>query len=285
MRYSATDSEDLAVVEAVGAFDPYLYGCHFTVFTNHHPLLTIKSQTCSHGLQPLRWAEQNKDLLIKESITYLEGGQLPKSKLPTSICEFEISHGVLYHLREQSDRLLRCVVVLVQLQQFALRLAHCAPLAAHPDVIRTYTKEKQLFYFPNMFSRTKQFVTKYQECQICEGCASKNVPLASAPEVSHPLEPVSVDLIQLPRSSHGNLYMLVIVDHISHFVELIPLPDKKDRTNAEAFIDAYFTIYGIPLELQTDGGGEFNNKLMSLVCEVLLIHFKVTVPYHPQANG
>lgn len=36
-RYSATDSEALAVVEAVRAFDPYIYGRRFTVFTDHHP--------------------------------------------------------------------------------------------------------------------------------------------------------------------------------------------------------------------------------------------------------
>ncbi|XP_037780137.1 uncharacterized protein LOC119576524 [Penaeus monodon] len=193
-------------------------------------------------------AEQNKDSLIQEIITYLEGGQLPKSKLPTSLCEFEISLGVLYHLREQSDRLLRRVVVTVQLQL------------------------------------TKHFVTECQESQIRKGCASKNAPLASAPEVSHPLERVSADLMQLPRSSRGNLYVLVIVDHLSRFVELIPLPNKKAHTIAEAFIDGYFTICGIPLELQTDEAGEFDNKLMALVCE-LLIQFRVTVPYHPQTNG
>ncbi|XP_042858673.1 uncharacterized protein LOC122244760 [Penaeus japonicus] len=170
-------------------------------------------------------------------------------------------------------------------QRFALRLAHCSPLAAHPGVFRTYTKAKQLFSFPNMLSRTKQFVQEYQECQIRKGCTTKNEPLASAPEVSHPLERVSADLIQLPRSTRRNLYVLVIVDHLSRFVELISLPDKKAHTIAEAFIDSYFTIYGILLELQTDGGGEFNNKLMSAVFKELLIQFRITVPYNPQANG
>lgn len=37
--YSATDSEALAVTEAVRAFDPYMYSRHFTVFTDHHPAL------------------------------------------------------------------------------------------------------------------------------------------------------------------------------------------------------------------------------------------------------
>lgn len=36
-RYSATDSEALAVVEGVRAFDPYIYGRQFTVYTDHRP--------------------------------------------------------------------------------------------------------------------------------------------------------------------------------------------------------------------------------------------------------
>lgn len=40
-RYSATDSEALAVVEAVRAFDPYVYGRKFTVYTDHRPLVYV----------------------------------------------------------------------------------------------------------------------------------------------------------------------------------------------------------------------------------------------------
>ena len=37
VRYSATDSEALAAVEAVRAFDPYIYGRKFTIMTDHRP--------------------------------------------------------------------------------------------------------------------------------------------------------------------------------------------------------------------------------------------------------
>lgn len=35
IRYSATDGEALAVIEAIRHFNPYVYGGDFTVFTDH----------------------------------------------------------------------------------------------------------------------------------------------------------------------------------------------------------------------------------------------------------
>lgn len=74
------------------------------------------------------------------------------------------------------------------------------------------------------------------------------------------------------QSSHGYLYVLVIVDHLSRFVELILLPDKRARTFAEAFIDGYFIIYRIPLEVQTDGVGEFlTGMVITMLNNIMVI--------------
>lgn len=40
-RHSATDSEAVAVVEGIGAFDPCIYGNPFTAFADLHPLCYI----------------------------------------------------------------------------------------------------------------------------------------------------------------------------------------------------------------------------------------------------
>lgn len=226
-----------------------------------------------------------KDLTWAQTIEYLEGGTLPVTKLPTSVAEFEVANGVLYHLQNNNDRILRQVVVPRQLRDSALRLAHASPLAAHPGIFRTFNKAKSMFFFPNMLSYTKQFVKSCPDCQRKKGHSTKNAPLASAPEVSRPLERVSADLIKLPQTERGSLYALVLVDHLSRYVELIPLPDKRAETIAVAIIDNFITVYGPPMELQTDGGAEFNNNLLAAVYTELQVKFKLTLPYHPQANG
>jgi len=226
-----------------------------------------------------------KDPTWAQTIEYLEGVTLPVAKLPTSVAEFEVANGVLYHLQNTNDRILRQVVVPRQLRDSALRLSHASPLSAHPGIFRTYNKAKSMFFFPNMLSYTKRFVKTCPDCQRKKGHSTKNAPLASAPEVSRPLERVSADLIKLPQTEKGNLYALVLVDHLSRYVELVPLPDKRAETIATAIIDNFITVYGPPMELQTDGGAEFNNNLLAAVCTELQMKFKLTLPYHPQANG
>lgn len=56
-RYSTIDAEALAVVEAVRNFDPYLYAKHFTIYTDHQPLVyTFSRRTKSTRMS--RWAHE-----------------------------------------------------------------------------------------------------------------------------------------------------------------------------------------------------------------------------------
>ena len=53
--FSATEREALAVIEGIKKFQPYLFGHHFTVHTDHHALkwlMNIKDLTGRLG----RWA-------------------------------------------------------------------------------------------------------------------------------------------------------------------------------------------------------------------------------------
>ena len=330
VRYSATDSEALAVVEAVRAFDPYVYGRNFTIFTDHRPLVYIfKRRTKSPRMS--RWGlelqtydytiqyrqgstnkvpdmvsrassavgaislekidpsvlrqEQLKDAVWAEVIGYLEGGKLPKSRTSSPLDEFEVSEGILYHVKPLPDRILKRVVVPRQLYASALRLAHNSPLATHPGIFRTYSKLKGMFYFSNMLSQTKKYVKQCDTCQRRKGPATRNALLASPPEVSRPLEKVSADLITLPLTSKRNKYVLVLVDNLSRYVELIALRNRTAETVARAIVDKFITVYGPPLYLQTDGGGEFDNDLLHDVCTALNTDFRLTIAYNPQSNG
>lgn len=95
----------------------------------------------------------------------------------------------------------------------------------------------------------------------------KETPLASMPEVTQLMERVSVDLIDLFRSTHGNRYVLTIIDHFIRYLPLIPLPNKKAQTVADAFIKDYVTLFGPPRLLVADNRREFQNRLFSQVSD------------------
>ena len=53
-RYAPIDLEALAVVEAVRHFDPYVYGRHFVIYTDHRPLTYVFHRRCTN-LRMSRW--------------------------------------------------------------------------------------------------------------------------------------------------------------------------------------------------------------------------------------
>ena len=61
-------------------------------------------------------------------------------------------------------------------------------------------------------------------------------PLGSFPAVSHPLERVGVDLIEMTPSYEGNKYILTVIDHFSRYVSAYPLPNKTSQTVTEAIV-------------------------------------------------
>ena len=227
---------------------------------------------------------QMEDPLWREVIQYLEEQALPRHRIPLALGEFELKDGVLYHVRQLPERVIHQLVVPKVLRLVALKLAH-ASLAAHPGVYRTYCKLRDLFYFPNLLRETKKYVQGCQQCQHRKGAAFRNAPMANIPDVTVPLERVSADLIDLHSSESGHRYVLSIIDHLTRYLQLIPLKSKNAETVTEAIFENFITIFGPPRILQTDHGSEFTNKLFAQVCKLVNIKTSFTTQFHPQANG
>jgi len=228
--------------------------------------------------------EQLKDPLLHEIVMFLEERAVPQQRPPLPLDEFELRNGVLYRLRHLPERIVEQLVVPRTLRKDAIKIAHASPIAAHHGIYRTYNKLRDLFYFPNMLGETRKYVSSCKTCQKRKGIG-RRAPLQHAPEAVHPMERVSADLVDLHSSSSGNRYVLVMVDQLTRYLQLVPLPNKEAETVVRAIIDHFITLFGPPRLLQTDGGLEFNNALFRSVCEDLTVQTHVTTAFHPQANG
>nr|XP_027216507.1 uncharacterized protein LOC113809181 [Penaeus vannamei] len=191
---------------------------------------------------------QLKDPVWHEVIKFLEGSALPQKRLPTFLDEFELKDGVLYHLKD-----------IPQTKRALLFPEHAFSYKAICQRLSSMSKEKR--------------------------SVKLNAPLSQIPVVTSPLDRISADLMDLHSSYNGNRYLLSIIDHMSRYLQLIPLPNKSAQTIADAFVEHYFTLFGVPRMLTTDSGSEFKNKLFSEVCDILSIKMHYTTPFYPQANG
>jgi len=72
-----------------------------------------------------------------------------------------------------------------------------------------------------------------------------------------PFAEISVDILNLPSADcYGNAYIVNIVDTFTRFVFAVPVPDKTAINAGRAILQS-IGIFGAPLTIRSDGGGEF----------------------------
>ena len=65
-----------------------------------------------------------------------------------------------------------------------------------------------------------------------------------------------------PKSILGNKYLIVITDHFTKWVEAFPLTIFRTKTVVNVFVSQGISRYGIPLEIHTDKGRNFDSKFV-----------------------
>ncbi|KAJ9520169.1 hypothetical protein QJQ45_030084, partial [Haematococcus lacustris] len=85
-------------------------------------------------------------------------------------------------------------------------------------------------------------------------------------------------------SRSGHKYIMVCIEHLSKWVEIILIPNKEATTTASAFAHHVLGRYGACAEVVTDGGTEFQGAFAELLQRALIDH-RTTSANHPQSNG
>ena len=73
----------------------------------------------------------------------------------------------------------------------------------------------------------------------------------------------------LPPTRQGNRYILVIMDDFTKWPEAYALPNQEAGVVARVFVEGLVCRHGIPEELHTDQGGNFESELLKEVCSLL----------------
>ena len=110
-------------------------------------------------------------------------------------------------------------------------------------------------------------------------------PLVSLPIVDEPFSRIAMDIVRpLPRSRSGNKYVLVVCDYATRFPEAFPLRSIDAENVAEELVKMFARV-GIPKEILTDQGSNFNSRLLAEVYKLIHVKTLRTSPYHPQTDG
>ena len=89
----------------------------------------------------------------------------------------------------------------------------------------------------------------------------------------------------LPTSYLGNKYLLVIGDYFTKFAHVIPMRNQEADTVARKLVDNFITIFGVPMQIHTFQGANFESILFKELCKLLDIDKTRTTVMRPQSDG
>lgn len=241
--------------------------------------------TTSFMVAPSIEERQHADPELAPIIEYHQTGTLPEGEVARGLAvawsQYEVIEGLLYHL--EPDKTLR-VVLPKSDRKRVFDEAHAGPFGGHLRDAKVHGQLAKHYWWPRMRGDIIRW------CRACLVCASRRVgnaitpPLTPIP-VSGPFDRVGVDVIQFPKSYHGNQYAIVFVDYLTKWPEVFATSDQTAITIARLFVENVISRHGVPAELLSDRGTAFLSRLMQAVCEVMGVHKVNTTAYHPQTDG
>ena len=167
-----------------------------------------------------------------------------------------------------------------------LNHCHTLPCGGHFGGQRTAAKVLQSgFYWPTLFKDAHQFVSTCEKFQRMGNISKKDEP------PMHPILEVElfdlwgIDFMGPFPASYSNLYILLAVDYVSKWVEVIPTRTNDAKVVAQFLRSNIFSRFGTPRALITDNGTHFCNKVIDKVLQKYGVRHRTSLAYHPQSNG
>ena len=137
----------------------------------------------------------------------------------------------------------------------------------HPGRDETVRQARLKYYWKTMLKDIKTYTVNCQTCASHKGHPKTPTPISLYPVPQKPFERVTIDLLtNMKETPHGNKHILVCVDTLTRFTELIPLKNKTAEECAISFHDNLILRYSAHEVSISDNGLEFVKKMMSALC-------------------
>ena len=93
-----------------------------------------------------------------------------------------------------------------------------------------------------------------------------------------------VDVLEVPLSTNGNRYLLVVQDYFTKWAEAFPIPDQMARLITDILINLCARMR-LPKIIHSDQGSSFESTILHQTLQAFGITKSHTMAYHPQGDG
>ena len=321
-RYSTFDRELLAAKDAVERFLPYIDGQSVTLFTDHRPLVSafVKKGECKSDRQSRHLSFLSEYVT---SVEYIEGKAnveadfLSRSTshvsntITTSIADLD----AIATEQASDDETAKYLTTNTNARQITWNnkalICDCSlghdrpyiPLSLREAVFKqihsighfgskcSNRMISQRFFWPRMTQDIKALVKSCETCQREKVNRHTKPPLKEFTNPSARFATVHIDIVELPpckselTGPDTYSHILTMIDRYTRWIEAVPLNSITAESVASAFISTWIPRFGIPLEVVTDRGRQFESELFANLSRKLGFIRLRTTAYRPQCNG
>ncbi len=152
---------------------------------------------------------QRQDTLWSKVIYALESNEdstLPHILVPLSA--FTLKEDVLSHMGTITKTQVTQVVIPSSSVGIVLKLLHYTPQASHPARDRTLSMARDKYYWPTMCLDIEKHIAQCLSCAETKG-TTQTGPILEYPLPAGTFDVVGINLLQVPCSIQGSIYVLV----------------------------------------------------------------------------
>ena len=144
------------------------------------------------------------------------------------------------------------------------------------------SRAQSIVFWPGM---TRDIQETRDRCRQCNRNAPSQAPIPSEPAIppKTPFEQIFADFF-----GYGGHHYLVAGDRLSGWVEIFSTPTGSAWSGARGLVACLRSLcstFGVPEELSSDGGPEFDASLTKDFLKKWDIKHRVSSAYNPQSNG
>ena len=305
LNWSTIEQECFGIICAVREFDHLLRGRPFTIRTDHANLVLMN---ISQAKKVVRWKMELMEYdftiehisgvdntvadAISRCVADLEKSPEKRRRVQTAqMCRLRLQSGDDDDTCRLSQRLARLHIpprvenipddVFNTIKHFHNELVGHGGVQRTMRLLKSNGKE---------WRHMEKDVTNYiAQCPCCQ--KNRMTPFRGTvtkftlSTTNRPMARLSIDTVgPFPADEEGNEYILVIIDNFSRYTTLWPTKDQTGAAAAKALL-RHVSSYGVPDEIQSDGGPQFYSETVTELYRLTQIQRLKSAPYSHQENA
>ncbi len=145
----------------------------------------------------------------------------------------------------------------------------------HFGVKRTYSLFAPHYHWRGMYVQVRDVIARCEQCdRVRTSFSSQQLTLSPLP-IQGMFYRWSCDLAgELPQTSKGNVYIMIMIEHFSKWVELVTLLDKSSHSTSQVFLQQVLSRFRACAKYLTNQGSKFRGEFQDLLDHALIDHCK-----------